>query len=233
MKKVTQQKIRYQKTLYVILRLLCHRAATEVKFNELLEQYRKEILPLTCYNYHTFTEEEKASLESLSNFFCVLHALVNFADAAQKSIKEVENIIFDGNIPAFDNVNTFTKGTELGTCRLTRTATKAFEEGSRGDEKSGCQGNFRAYVREFLRQNQLRSVPLRAFRGSRVNVLFSNASAVYFLHGQMVAFLQGYGTENRLLKSVLFDLNTKEYLASVKALCLINKLVTCPLWSVL
>lgn len=48
-----------------------------------------------------------------------------------------------------------------------------------------------------------------------------------------MAFLQGYGTENRLLKSVLFDLNTREYLAGVKALGLIDKLVTCPLWSVL
>lgn len=45
------------------------RAATEVKFNELLEFYRKEILSLVYYNYHTFTEEEKASVGSLSNFF--------------------------------------------------------------------------------------------------------------------------------------------------------------------
>lgn len=109
-----------------------------------------------------------------------MHALVNFADAAQKSIKEAENIIFDGNIPALDNVITFTKGTEPGTCRLIRTATKAFGEGSGGDEKRGCQGNFRAYVGEFLRQNQLRSVPLRAFRGSRFNVLFSKCKCSVF-----------------------------------------------------
>ena len=33
------------------------RVATEVKFNELLSNYRKETLPLTYYNYATFTEE--------------------------------------------------------------------------------------------------------------------------------------------------------------------------------
>ena len=84
--------------------IICHitatmsdRAATEVKFNALLEQYRKEILPLTYYNYHTFTDHETISLERMSNFFCGLHALVNFADVALKSLQEVENVIFEGN----------------------------------------------------------------------------------------------------------------------------------------
>ena len=63
--------------------IICHitatmsdSAATEVKFNELLCNYRKEILPLTYCNYASFIEEEKSVLENLSNFFCGLHALV-------------------------------------------------------------------------------------------------------------------------------------------------------------
>ena len=56
--------------------IICHikatmsdRAATEVKFNSLLEEYRKEILPLVYYNYQTFSEGERTVLKNMSNFF--------------------------------------------------------------------------------------------------------------------------------------------------------------------
>jgi hypothetical protein len=45
------------------------RAATELKFNELLSDFRKETLPLTFENYDTFTDDEKNSIEHLCNFF--------------------------------------------------------------------------------------------------------------------------------------------------------------------
>lgn len=48
---------------------LSDRAATEVKFNELLESYRKELLPLIYTNFNSFSQEEKSSLETLCNFF--------------------------------------------------------------------------------------------------------------------------------------------------------------------
>ena len=127
---------------------------------------------MTYYNYHTFTDHEKISLERMSNFLCGLQALVNFADVALKSLQEVENVIFEGNAPAFENVKKFTKGNEPGTCRLIRTATKAFGEGSGGDQKSGCQGHFKCFVHDFLRENNLRSVPFRAFRGLRLTFCF-------------------------------------------------------------
>ena len=71
------------------------------------------------------------------------------------------------------------------------------------------------------------------YKGSRFNILFSNASSIFFMHDKMLSFLVSHGAENRLLKSILFDLRTSEYLAGVKALCLISKFITCPLWSVL
>ena len=96
----------------------------------------------------------------MSNFFCgLLTRFSNFADAAEKSIQEVENVIFQGNVPAFDNVKTFTNRNEPGTCRLIRTATKHLVKVVVVTKK------FRSFVSEFLRQNELRSVPLRAFRG--------------------------------------------------------------------
>ena len=216
--------------IFHIVATLSDRAATEVKFNSLLYDFRKEILPLTYYNYHTFTDEEKKPLESLCNFFCGLHALVNFAETAKKCVKEVESGLFNGDIPCMDKSY---KDADLGTCRLIRTASKAFGEGSGGDEKSGCQGPFKVFVKEFLNQHKMRTVPLRSFRGARFNVLFDNAATVFFLHEKMKEFLKSYGNENRLLKSVSFDVNTTEFIAGVKALGLISKLVTCPLWNIL
>ncbi|WAR31189.1 hypothetical protein MAR_033731, partial [Mya arenaria] len=49
----------------------------------------------------------------------------------------------------------------------------------------------------------------------------------------MIEFLETYGAENRLLKAVLFDLKVPEYIAGVKALGLVSKFITGPLWSIL
>ncbi|XP_053372789.1 uncharacterized protein LOC128546365 [Mercenaria mercenaria] len=207
------------------------RAATEVRFNELLQQYRKEILPLTYHNYHLFTEEEKSSLESLNNYFCGLHALVNYAETAQKCLVQLETNIFDDETPIYDK--SFRKSDEPGTCRLVRTASKAFGEGSGADEKSGCQGSFRTFSKDFLQENGLKSMPLKSYRGSRFNILFNNAATLFFLHEKMLEFLQSFGAENRLLKAVLFDLKVPEFVAGTKALGLISKVITCPLWCIL
>ena len=46
----------------------------------------------------------------------------------------------------------------------------------------------------------------------------------------MLRFLEQFGANNRLTKSVLSDLQTLELLASCNALGLIGRLVTQPLW---
>jgi hypothetical protein len=74
----------------------------------------------------------------------------------------------------------------------------------------------------------LHSLPLKPYRGARFNVLFENASTVYFLHEKFTLFLESYGASNRLLQSILHDLRIQEYLAGVKALGLISKHLTCP-----
>ena len=52
-----------------IVATMSDRAATELKFNELLSDFRKETLPLTFENDDTFTDDEKNSIEHLCNFF--------------------------------------------------------------------------------------------------------------------------------------------------------------------
>ncbi|XP_060585047.1 uncharacterized protein LOC132740991 [Ruditapes philippinarum] len=85
----------------------------------------------------------------------------------------------------------------------------------------------------FLSDKKLTSVPLKAFKGSRFNVLFSNAASIFFLHEQMISFLESVGCSNKLQKAVLHDLKVTEFISGTKALALVSKLSTCPLWYVL
>ena len=109
-------------------------ASTEVKFNELLEEYRTTILPYTIENYNLLDAAQKESVGKLLNFFCGLHSLVHFAETSSKALVKVENEIFNNSIPIKDP--SFKKSSESGTTRLVRTACKAFARGA--DEKSGC-----------------------------------------------------------------------------------------------
>ncbi len=58
------------------------RAATEVKFNDILETHRKELLPVVYENWDTLNDEEQKSVGTMCNFFCGLHSLVNVASKA-------------------------------------------------------------------------------------------------------------------------------------------------------
>ena len=88
-------------------------------------------------------------------------ALAIYAETCQKYIKQVENNIVDGKVPSFDkNI----RSDEPGVCRLVRTASECFAEGSGGDDKSGCQRQFKTYISDFLRDKRLKSVPLKSYR---------------------------------------------------------------------
>jgi hypothetical protein len=217
-------------------RLLCNikntmsdRASTETKFNEMLKEYRDTVLPDVILNFNMLNEESKQAITEMNNFFCGLHTLVHMADVSQHSIFEVEKAHFDGNIPI--NNPSFSKNGQSGTVRLILTACKSFAR--RGDQKNGCHGAFVTFVSDFLKSNKLLGLPLQPLRGNRFNILFSNAGHVYFLRNKMQEFLEKTSLSNGLLQSVLKDLKTPFFIAGCKALGLISKLITTPLWNVI
>lgn len=87
------------------------RAATEMKFNELLQSYRKEILPDIVQDWENLYDEDRRVLSRLNNFFCGLHSLVHIAQTADKALTETENKYFDGNVPILNKQ--FSKKQEL------------------------------------------------------------------------------------------------------------------------
>lgn len=55
--------------------IISGRTATELKFDELLESYREELLPRKRANCNTIDYEEKENVSRLNNFSCGFHDL--------------------------------------------------------------------------------------------------------------------------------------------------------------
>lgn len=99
-----------------------------------------------------------------------------------------------------------------------------------GSEKSGVYQQFTT----FLKSNDIRKNPLAPFRGNRFNILFYDAGVVYYISSLIKEFLVDvWQTPNNLLRAVLADIKVPEFVAGCKALGLINKIVTGPLWRVI
>ena len=198
------------------------RASTQKSFNTLLSEYRAGILPIVIQDWDDFIPEEKQSMSQMHNFFCGMHLVVNMAEHASECLKLIERNY--PNNPKF----AFNNDSESGTLRLIRTTCKAFEK--RGNEKSGCPLQFTSY----LKRNGIAKNPLIHFRGNRFNIIFANGARVYSLHNHITDFLKNvWGTPNHLLKAVLEDATNDNYIAGCKALGLIDKLITGPLWRIL
>ena len=153
---------------------------------------------------------------------------MHIAEASLKALVQAEMGLFDGDVPRPSSSFLQSRNSsEPGACRLVRTACKAFARGA--DEKSGCHGPFSSFVKPVLKQYRMHSLPLTPYRGSRFNILFENASYMFFFHDQMILYLEGNNT-NALLKAVLEDLKTPKFVAGCKALGLISCLITTSLW---
>ena len=93
--------------------------------------------------------------------------------------------------------------------------------------------NYQSFT-SYLATNGIKRNPLASFRGNRFNILFYDAGAVYYISDLVVSFFRDiWQTPNQLLRAVYSDMQVPEYLAGCRALGLINKVVTGPLWRVL
>ena len=197
------------------------RAAAQKSFNSLLSNYRSDILPDVVNNWDELSKDEQTAISQMHHFYCAMHLVVNMAEHSSESLKLIER---NFNLPTSEHV--IHKQGESGTIRLIRTACKAFER--RGDEKSGCPVQFATYL-----NRKGVSCKLIHFRGNRFNIIFANGARVYYLHQHIIDFLNSWGTPNRLLQAVLEDVSNDVNVAGSKALGLINKNITGPLWRIL
>ena len=192
------------------------RHAAEKLFNELLSEYRAEILPAVAKDWENLTRDEREQLMRVNNFFCGLHFLVGLADCAEETLKVWE---------AKSATEKESPGSS-GTQRLIRTACKAFH--CKGSQQCGSYALFHTYLKE----KNIHKIPLAHFVGNRFNILFYDAAGVYFLKDHMIHFIDEVHSmlANRLLQSVRSDLTNPCYIVGGRALGLIDKIITGPLW---
>ena len=185
------------------------RHAAEKLFNDLLSEYRAEILPEVMAGWPQVSEMEKEQVTRMNNFFCGLHFVVGLADSAEAILK------------LWEESHGLSSSKSSGTQRLLHTACKSFHV--RGSQQAGCSSSFRAY----LQNKGIDKIPLAPFRGNRFNILFYDAAGIYFLRTHMLHYLTtSHGSLNQLLQAVLSDLQMPQYLAGCRVLGIIDKLIT-------
>lgn len=193
------------------------RHSAEKAFNQLLHDFRADILPGVAENWGELSNEEKEQLTRMNNFFCGLHFLVGLADSAEEALKQWEAQELSNSA--------MSSSTSSGTQRVIRTACKGFH--LRGSQQAGCAASFRTY----LRKHNIYRVPLAPFIGNRFNILFYDAAGVYYLKHHMANYIEScHNQPNRLLQAILSDLKQPVYISGCRALGLIEKMVTGPLW---
>ena len=201
-------------------------ASTEKKFNDLLAEYKDTVSPYIRENLQNLSDAETEPVERLMCFFCGLHSLVHFAEITAASCREAEKAEFNGKPPVYDP--SFVS--EAGVVGLIQRVCKVVARGA--DEKCGQHGQFKRFISEKLSSFDMKSVPFERYNHSRFNNIYHNASVTYFFHQDLLEFL-GSISGNRLTKHALHDLGVEFYVGEVKALGLLSKQITTPLWNVL
>ena len=64
------------------------RAATNIKFNTLLDNYRRDLLPSIAENWSLMTDDEQATAAKVNHHFCRLHLVVNLAEQCNAVLQE-------------------------------------------------------------------------------------------------------------------------------------------------
>ncbi|XP_071854271.1 uncharacterized protein [Apostichopus japonicus] len=154
-----------------------------------------------------------------------MHFVVGLAEQASSTMKVWEQMIFGEEKVGALAVTGFAGKDEGGTERLVRTVCKGVQD--RGCEKSGKAAQFRAFLSAEFGVND---VPLAPFKGNRFNILFHNGAGVYHLYKHLLVFFNRHKSENKLMLAVAADLEVPQYIAGVKSLGIIDKVITGPLW---
>ena len=201
-------------------------ASVNKKCVTLLSDWREKALPHIIGNWETLADNQKERYASINYFFCGLHFLVGLSEQANKTLSLWEGLVHSGQkVGAPSLPGGYSKSGEAGTTRMVRTVCKAVQD--RGCEKSGKSVEFREFLHA---QGQVKDVPLASFKGNRFNILFHNSAGVYYLLHDLLSFAEEHKTDNKLFAAINSDLNILAFQAGARALGIISKMVTGPMW---
>ena len=202
--------------LVSIKNTMSDQCAVNGAFNNLYSTLREELLPTVIDKWDDFGPSEKKNLLEMGNFFCKVHPLITFAEESNKALLRFESAVMEG-----ESKYALPSSGESGTVRLIRTACQAFQK--RGNQQAGQSEDFKSYLGEL-------DYPLKliTMEGQRFNVIFYNGGAVYYHREHVSNFINSKYKNNRLLLAVNEDLSNKVFVAGVRSLGIISKLITGP-----
>ena len=163
-------------------------------------------------------ERRNTEVQPLEEFFCSLHPLEQFSDAANKALKKFEEEK-NHNIP-----QAFNRKGESDTHGTLRRISDLFYKDGTGDplmvttylEDTGIAKPNR-YVAKIL--------------GSRLNISFHNGAGAFFLAEHISNYLNTKDSMNGLHLCLQLELNSPVVLAGCRALGLVGKCLTDVFWS--
>jgi E1A/CREB-binding protein len=201
-------------------------ASVNKRLNVLFKDWRERLLQIAIDGFDQMSLEQKTQHATMYNFWCGLHFLVGLSEQASKTLGVWEDLLHGGkSVGAPSLPGNFAKAGECGSARLVRTVCKAIQD--RGCEKAGKPVQFRDFIKE---EGTVSKVPLVPFKGNRFNVLFHNAAGLYYLLKDLLVFRSCHKNDNKLFGAINEYAQVLSFQAGVRALGLVNKLVTGPLW---
>ena len=186
-------------------------------FNSKLQEVRTTLLPDVISAWDILSPDTRNTISEMNNFFCKMHLLVNFASEADKCL-----MLFESNV-VLEGRNPYSYQTGSGAARLVRSVSQALTR--HGSQTAGVASLFDAYMATNGKKSHLIT-----FHGHRFNHIFYSSAATYFHISDILTFLQSLSDPNDLIKCVLFDIQEKVYIAGIRALGIIDKIITGPFW---
>lgn len=208
------------KLILSINNMMTDRHIVNQSLKSLLEKMKVECLPT---NEDT-TDDLIKKMSTINAFKCNLHVLVNFASQAESGLK-----LWEQNVLESDDCNNIFFNPNC--CDFIRATTKLCVPGA--DEKSGYGLLFKSYLNQLETPVDLK---LTTFHGHRINLLFSMGASVFYHRNDINNFIELYFNKedrNRLVKAVYSYVNNPVYLAGCRALGIIDKILTGPLWRII
>ncbi|CAB1339661.1 unnamed protein product [Coregonus sp. 'balchen'] len=202
---------------------------SEKKFEQILAEYRSDILPVIVEKHGGFSSTEKTMMTLVSQLFCGLHLIDGLAHQAKTTLLLWENMILgDKEVGVHNSPNIGTTALESGTVCLVNSVSDAVQE--LGWAEDGQLVPFETFLTS---KREFDEVPLSLSIGHRIDGLFHNSAGVYSIHDDLVEFTSTYGAESSLLAAVVADLEVQQFKAGCRALGLVSKLIIDPLWRAL
>ncbi|GMT31797.1 hypothetical protein PFISCL1PPCAC_23094 [Pristionchus fissidentatus] len=189
------------------------RASTQLRFNGMVEEYRKRILPKIIANWEKMNEVEREKAQIFHNFYCQLHVVAKYTNVVLEMLAEHERIVTGESVPSL--------------CPSVFTAIKEVARlfGDRSAGMHGCSQDYKAWLRVELTYSTFPS-----FLGHRFNVVFLLASRVFVQRENLLKFIGECGGEKPELMILAEILRLPLVIEHLQILGLLDQLVTGPLW---